>query len=59
MEGFGDKKLAMFLQGVIRDFEADNDTVRALRRLHMKEVHLKQDYDPRGLKLVKKVRRFV
>lgn len=59
MEGIGDKKLADFLKGVIRDFEADNDTTRALRRLHMKEVHLRRDYNLRGLRLVRKVRRFV
>lgn len=59
MEGFGDKKLARYLKSVIYDFQADNDVTRALRRLHMKEVHLRRCHDVRGLNLVKKVRRFV
>lgn len=59
MEGFGDEKLAKFLKAVVQDFQADNDTTRALRRLHMKKVHLRREGDLRHLRLVKGIRRFI
>lgn len=53
------KELADYLQSVIADFQADNDTTRALRRLHMKEVHMLRRKNNKGVRMVKRIRRMV
>ena len=42
MPEIGNKNVADYLKSVISDFERDNDTTRLLRRLHIKEVHLRR-----------------
>lgn len=42
MPEIGSKAVADYLKSVIADFERDNDTIRLLRRLHIKEVHLRR-----------------
>lgn len=53
------KELADYLHGVIADFQADNDTTRALRRLHMKEVHMHRRRNHEGVRMVRRIRRMV
>lgn len=54
-----DKKLTDYLKRVIENFEADNDTTKALRRLHIKEVHLTRKGNHRGLRMVKRIRKTI
>lgn len=53
------KELAEYLQSVIADFQADNDTTRALRRLHMKEIHMHRRNNHKGERMVRRIRRMV
>lgn len=54
-----DKRLAEYLQSVIADFGLDHDTVRAMRRLHMKEVHMVRRNNHKGRRIVRTVRRMI
>jgi len=54
-----DKRLSDYLKSVIEGFHADNDTTRALRRLHIKEVHLKRRNNLQGIRMVRKTRRVI
>ena len=38
----GNKAMADYLKSIIADFDRDNDTTRLLRRIHIKEVHLRR-----------------
>lgn len=53
------RQLAEYLKSVIADFEADNDTTRALRRLHIKEVHMRRRGNHSGVRIVKQFKEMV
>lgn len=54
-----EKKLANYLKGVFSDLERDSDLTRALRRISIKEVHLRRNCDEEALKVLKKTRRLI
>lgn len=51
--------LAAYMKSVFADLEKDRDLVKAIRRLHMKEVHLRRQNSQEHLRLVRKARRLI
>lgn len=55
----GNRELAAYLKAVIADFHADNNLTKALRRMHIKEVHCFRNGNYLGLELTKMARRLL
>jgi len=52
-------KLGEYLKGVFDAFQKDNDTTRALRRLHIKEVHMARTGKYPCAKMIKEAKRLL
>ena len=53
------KQLSRYVKHVFDDFEQDKNVNRALRRLRIKEVHLKRRKQCKELMLLQKTRRLM
>lgn len=56
---FADKELTDYMGRVLEDLRRDSDITKALRRLHIKEVHLRRTGDLRGLRFIRRARRLI
>jgi len=51
--------LARYMQRVFTDLERNDDTLKAIRRLNIKKVHLQRKGDVKGLDIIKKTGRLL
>ena len=53
------ENLAQYMQRVFSDLERNDDTLKAIRRLNIKKVHLQRKGDIHGLNIITKTGRLL